>query len=93
MSGKLVSLFDHPEFVRRVQEREERKLADRVVPVVRLGYGRLLCRRCSLEFETMPRVHAPTGPSLLDCCPHCEPEIDVDALEAFLNEVLGEPGR
>ena len=91
MSGKLVSLFDHPEFVRRVQAREERRLGEQVVPVVRLGPGRLRCRHCSLEFETMPRLHAPAGPAFLDSCPHCEPEIDVDTLEAFLDEVLGEP--
>ena len=90
MSGKVVSLFSHPEFLRRVQERERQRLAEQVVPVVRLDHGRLRCRRCSLEFETLPRLHPQPGPQYLESCPHCEPEIDVDALEAFLNEVLGE---
>jgi len=84
-----VSLFDHPEFVRGVQQREEQKLAEQVVPVVRLDSGRLRCRRCSLVFETVPRLHAPPGPAYLESCPQCDPQIEVDALEAFLDEVLG----
>ena len=91
MSGKVLSLFDHPEFVRGVQEREAQKLAELVIPVVRLDSGRLRCRRCSLEFETTPGLHAPPGSAQLDSCPQCEPEVDVDVLEAFLNEVLGDP--
>ncbi len=91
MSGKVVSLYRHPEFARRAQERAEKELAARVVPVVRLDHRRLRCRRCLLEFECVPRLHAAPGPAHLESCPHCEPEIDVDALEAFLNEVLGEP--
>ena len=91
MSGKVVSLYRHPEFARRAQERAEKELAARVVPVVRLDLRRLRCRRCLLEFECVPRLHERPGPDHLESCPHCEPEIDVDALEAFLNEVLGEP--
>lgn len=90
MSGKVISLFRHPEFARRAQARAEKELAEHVVPVVRLDHRRLRCRRCSLEFECVPRLHAPPGPDHLASCPHCEPDIDVDALEAFLNEVLGE---
>lgn len=91
MSGKVVSLFSHPEFARRAQERAEQELLERVVPIVRLDPRRLRCRRCLLEFECVPRLHAQPGPDHLESCPHCEPDIDVDALEAFLNEVLGEP--
>jgi hypothetical protein len=91
VSGKVVSLYRHPEFARRAQERAEQELLERVVPIVRLDQRRLRCRRCSLEFECVPRLHASPGPDHLESCPHCEPEIDVDALEAFLNEVLGEP--
>lgn len=91
MSGKVVSLYRHPEFARRARERAEKELAAMVAPVVRLDHVRLRCRRCELEFEGAPRLHAAPGPEYLESCPHCEPDIDVDALEAFLNEVLGEP--
>lgn len=30
--GKLVSLFRHPEFVRRIQARAERELAEQIAP-------------------------------------------------------------
>jgi hypothetical protein len=32
MNGKLVSLFDHPEFVRRSQARAQRELAAKLLP-------------------------------------------------------------
>lgn len=91
MSGKVISLFRHPEFERRAQERAEKELRARVAPVVRLDHRSLRCRRCLLEFECVPRLHVAPGPDYLESCPHCEPNIDVDALEAFLNEVLGDP--
>lgn len=91
MSGKLLSLFDHPEFVRRSQRRAEKQLAQQVVPVVRLDHARLHCRRCERDFESVSQLHVPPGPDHLESCPHCEPMVDIDALEAFLNEVMREP--
>ena len=91
MSGKLLSLFDHPEFVRRSQARAEKQLAEQVVPVVRLDQARLHCRRCERDFQAIPRLPALFGPDHLESCPDCEPMVDIDALEAFLNEVLREP--
>lgn len=93
MSGKLLSLFDHPEFVRRSQERAERELRVRVLPTERISASRRRCRRCSLEYEVIPRL--PTGdrasPSLLDApCPRCEPPADLDALESFLARLMRE---
>jgi hypothetical protein len=86
MSGKLLSLFAHPEFVRRSQARAERELLGRVLPVERVSASRLRCRRCSLEYEVIPRL--PNGEHRpLDPCPQCEPEKDLDALEAFLRRL------
>jgi hypothetical protein len=86
MSGKLVSLFDHPEFVRRSLARAERELAEHVLPAERVSPGRLRCRRCSLEYEVLPRL---PGAELepLEPCPQCEPPRDLDALEAFLSRL------
>jgi hypothetical protein len=89
VSGKLLSLFDHPEFVRRSQARAERELAARVLPAERISASRLRCRRCSLEYEVIPRLptgdHAPQAP-----CPRCEPPADLDALESFLARLIRE---
>lgn len=91
MSGKLVSLFQHPEFVRRAQARAERELVERVVPIIDLGRGRLRCRRCSLDFDA---ASVPLHPSAeraraTEPCPRCEP-LELDAIEAFLAEILEE---
>jgi DNA-directed RNA polymerase subunit N (RpoN/RPB10) len=91
MSGKLLSLFDHPEFVRRVQEREAKELGEALVPVVRLGLGRFRCRRCSLEYDAVPRLHDPGDALRLEPCPHCERSRELDEIEAFLSQVLEEP--
>lgn len=96
MSGKLLSLFDHPEFLRRSQERAQRELAERVrpaepvLPAERVSSSVLRCRRCSLEYEVMPRL--PTGPhqDVMEPCPRCEPRSDIDALESFLTRLLHE---
>lgn len=86
MSGKLRSLFEHPEFVRRSQQRAERELAERVLPAERVSSSRLRCRRCSLEYDVMPRLpSAELEP--LEPCPRCEPPGDLDALEAFLRRL------
>ena len=84
MSGKLLSLFGHPEFVRRQEERAQRELAKQVVPVIDLGRGRHHCRRCSLDFDTVPQLHRPSGspPAL---CPDCDAVPDIDSIEAFLD--------
>jgi len=89
MSGKLLSLFTHPEFVRRSQARAERELAEQVVPVIDLGRGRYRCRRCSLDFDAVvvPLAVSPKAPAL---CPTCDGEPDFDTLEAFLDELLTE---
>ena len=87
MTGKLLSLFNHPEFVRRTQEREQRELLARVLPAERVSASRLRCRRCRLEYEIVPRL--PTGESHpLESCPQCEPPKDLDALESFLSRLL-----
>jgi hypothetical protein len=87
VSGKLLSLFAHPEFVRRCQERERRALSERVLPAERLSPSRLRCRRCALEYEVVPRL--PTGELCeLDPCPSCEPTRDLDALESFLSRLM-----
>jgi hypothetical protein len=88
MSGKVLSLFDHPEFVRRIQDRAQRELAERVLPAERVAPSRLRCRRCSLEYEVLPRL--PTGHphDVIEPCPRCEPPADLDALESFLSRLL-----
>jgi len=90
MSAKVVSLFRHPVFARRAQERAERELAERVVPVIRLDHTRLRCRRCSLEFEGPARLHRAPGPDVLESCPHCDADVDFDVLERFLDELFDE---
>ena len=89
MSGKLVSLFDHPEFVRRAQARAERDLVEQVVPVINLGRGRFRCRRCSLDFDasSVTELGPSAGGRRLEPCPECDPP-EFDAIEAFLAEVL-----
>ena len=91
MSGKLLSLFDHPEFVRRVQEREAKELGEALVPVVRLGLGRFRCRRCGLEYDAVPHLHDLGDLQRLEPCPHCERSRELDEIEAFLIQVLEEP--
>jgi hypothetical protein len=86
MSGKLLSLFDHPEFQRRSLERAERELAEMVLPVLRVSPSRLRCRRCALEYEVVPRLPS-SEVQELEPCPHCEPPRDLDALEAFLSRL------
>jgi hypothetical protein len=90
MSGKLLSLFDHPEFLRRAQERAERELAQRVLPAERIAPSRMRCRRCSLEFEVIPRIPAKGQHEVAETCPHCEPPGDIDALEAFLQRLTSD---
>jgi hypothetical protein len=86
VSGKLRSLFEHPEFVRRSQERAERELLEHVRPAVRISPSRLRCRRCAHEYEVVPRLpSAELEP--LEPCPRCEPARDLDALEAFLRRL------
>jgi hypothetical protein len=87
MSGKLVSLFEHPEFVRRTQERAERELVQRVLPTERVAPSRMRCRRCALEFEVIPRIPISGQHEVAETCPHCEPPSDRDALEAFLQRL------
>lgn len=87
MSGKLLSLFAHPEFVRRSQERAERELLEQVVPVIDLGRGRHHCRRCSLDFDTVPQLHRPTS-APPEHCPDCDSAPDFDVIEAFLDDLL-----
>ena len=88
MSGKLLSLFDHPEFLRRVQGRAERDLAQRVLPAERVAPSRLRCRRCSLEYEVLPRLPTSGRQDVIEPCPSCEPRADIDALESFLSRLL-----
>lgn len=89
MSGKLLSLFDHPEFVRRADERAQRELLQRIWPSERVSPSRLRCRRCSLEYDVMPRL--PTADRALDePCPRCEPPSDLDALSSFLARLVPE---
>jgi hypothetical protein len=89
MSGKLVSLFDHPEFMRRAQARAERELVERVVPVIDLGRGRFRCRRCSLDFDAdaVAPLNSTASARPLTSCPDCDPP-EFDAIEAFLAEIL-----
>jgi hypothetical protein len=91
MSGKLLSLFDHPEFVRRLQAREAKALGEAMVPVVRLGRGRFRCRRCLLEYDAVPRLHDLDDALRLEPCPHCDRSRELDEIEAFLSQVLEEP--
>ena len=84
MTGKLLSLFAHTEFVRRQEERAQRELSKQAVPVIDLGRGRHHCRRCSLDFDTVPQLHRPTGPSTA-LCPDCDAVPDIDSIEAFLD--------
>jgi hypothetical protein len=88
VSGKLLSLFDHPEFVRRVQGRAQRELAQRVLPAERVAPGRLRCRRCALEYEVVPRLPMAQRHEVSEPCPRCEPPGDLDALESFLSRLL-----
>ncbi len=88
MSGKLLSLFDHPEFAKRSQARAERELAARVLPAERVSPSRLRCRRCSLEYEVIPRLPGAGAPN--EPCPSCEPPADLDALESFLARLMSE---
>jgi len=90
MSGKLVSLFSHPEFVRRRQARDERELAELVVPVISLGRGRFRCRRCSLDFDSPPPLCLATDAQALEPCPRCDNPPELDAIEAFLEDLLNE---
>jgi hypothetical protein len=93
VSGKLVSLFDHPEFVRRTQARAERELAQQVVPVIDLGRGHFRCGRCSLDFDAdanpVTELDSSAGTRRLHPCPDCDPP-ELDGIEAFLAEVLRE---
>jgi hypothetical protein len=88
MSGKLLSLFDHPTFVRRTQERAQRELAVQVLPAERLSPSRLRCARCAHEYEVVPRL--PTGRRAPppEPCPRCERRPEHDELEAFLAELM-----
>lgn len=90
MSGKLLSLFDHPEFVRRIQEREAKELAEAVIPVERLGRGRFRCRRCSLAYDDIPHLHDLEDLERLVPCPHCDRRRELDPLEVFLNDLFEE---
>ena len=87
-AGKLLSLFQHPEFVRRSQARARRELTVRVAPVERLSASRLRCRRCSLEYKVVPRLPGVDAP--LEPCPRCEPPTEPDALDAFLSRLMNE---
>jgi len=90
MSGKLLSLFKHPEFLRRSQARAERELAEQVAPVIPLGRGRFRCRRCSLDFDCPPPLCLATDASALEPCPRCDNPPEYDAIEAFLADLLNE---
>jgi len=85
-SNNVLSLFQHPEFVRRSQARAQRELTVRVVPVERISPGRLRCRRCAHEYEVMPRLPGANAP--VEPCPHCDPPREPDALDAFLSRLL-----
>ena len=89
MSGKLLSLFSHPEFVRRSQSRAERELSELAVPVINLGRGRHRCRRCSLDFDSVPELH-PAPDAALEPCPRCDAPPEFDVIEAFLEQLTTE---
>ena len=88
MSAKLLSLFDHPEFLRRAQEKAQRELARRVLPAERIRPSRLRCRRCSLEYQVLPRLPPGDHHEVTEPCPRCEPPSDIDALESFLSRLM-----
>jgi hypothetical protein len=90
MSGKLLSLFNHPEYVRRSQARAERELTEQVAPVLSLGRGRFRCRRCSLDFDSPPPLCLATDAQALEPCPRCDNPPEFDAIEAFLEELLSQ---
>lgn len=85
-ASNVLSLFQHPEFVRRSQARAQRELTVRVVPVERLSPSRLRCRRCGHEYQVVPRL--PGADTPLEPCPQCEPPQEPDALDAFLRRLL-----
>ena len=87
MSGKVSSLFQHPEFSRRSLERAERELAERVLPPLRLSSSRRRCRTCSSEYEVVPRLPS-AGPAPSEECPRCAGNSSVDALDAFLRRLF-----
>ncbi len=90
MSGKLLSLFAHPEFVRRSQARAERELLEQVVPVIDLGRGRYHCRRCARDFDDSPQLRAASSAPIPGPCPDCDAAPDFDTVEAFLDELMNE---
>lgn len=90
MSGKVVSLFSHPEFARRRQAEAERELTELVVPVISLGRGRFRCRRCSLDFDSPPPLCLATDASVLEPCPRCDNPPEFDLIEAFLEDLMNE---
>ena len=87
MSGKLLSLFSRPEFVEGYRARAERELAAQVVPVINLGRGRYRCRRCHLDFDSIPRLDVRPGAPSAQPCPRCDPAPDFDTIEAFLDSL------
>jgi hypothetical protein len=88
MSGKLLSLFDHPTFVRRTQERAQRELSVLVLPgAERLSPSRLRCGRCSHEYEVVPRLPTAGRAHPPEPCPKCNGQPEHDAIEAFLAEL------
>jgi hypothetical protein len=46
------------------------------------------CRRCSLEYEVVPRLPPGRLHDVVEPCPRCEPPADIDALESFLSRLL-----
>jgi hypothetical protein len=89
VSGKLLSLFDHPTFVRRSQERAQRELAVLVLPAAeRLSPSRLRCSRCAHEYEVIPRLPTAHRAPPPEPCPKCQDCPEQDALEAFLAELI-----
>ncbi|HYQ16548.1 MAG TPA: hypothetical protein VEQ58_12345 [Polyangiaceae bacterium] len=89
MSGKLLSLFSHPDFVRKSQARAERDLAELAVPVINLGRGRHRCRRCDNDFDSVAQLHPSLGTQLAPPCPRCD-AADFDVIEAFLQQLSTE---
>lgn len=89
MSGKLLSLFDHPTFVRRTLERAQRELAVLVLPAAeRLSPSRLRCGRCGHEYEVIPRLPTVGRAPPPEPCPKCQGHPEHDAVEAFLAELI-----